>query len=86
MLANLFDCGICDQADSCCLILADQRVLHQGAEKTLSGLQQHWRLHLHVECHHDYSKVQAHMEKSFYLLISSFSVCQWEKGGVQNPS
>lgn len=75
---------ICGEADWCCLILADQRVLHQGAETALSGLQQHRRLHLHVECHHDYSKVQAHMEKSFYLLISSVS--PWGKGGVHTPS
>lgn len=60
-LANLFDRGVCEEADWCCLISADQRVLHQGAEKTLSGLQQHRRLHLHVERHHDYGK----MEKSF---------------------
>lgn len=65
MLANLFGLySVCDEADLCCLVSADQRILHQGAEETLPGLQQHRRLHLHVECHHVDSKAQTHMEHS----------------------
>lgn len=65
MLANLFGLySVCDEADLCCLVSADQRILHQGAEETLPGLQQHRRLHLHVECHHVDSKAQTHMEQS----------------------
>ena len=49
--------------------VADQGVLHQGAEETLSGLQQHWRLHLHMERHHVYSKAAAHKAKSSHTEV-----------------
>lgn len=53
-------------------VVADQRILHQGAEETLSGLQQHRRLHLHMECHHVYRKATAHMTNS--LLTEAFTI------------
>lgn len=40
-----------------CLCLVNQRVFQPGAEASLPGPQQHWRLYIHMERHHDHGEM-----------------------------